>query len=402
MSNMQASPMYPKVPPNKKQRSNQGVPLRGGGRPSPVDAVGDATNDAVVRRRQTLQNLRQQQQRSATSTQSGLLAKARNLNFGGGPPLKSSLKSNGGTTSDGQPKMPNPRELGPRRESDIFPHVEKSPNQAKPIKISLPPADPIQIPNIAPLAASAGPPIRPTSAAGAPPISNASSIATPSVDPSTIARRLDFASGSKQAPPPPDRSKSAPPARPPPPPTPKLVQESPAVVMNAEPQDRVPRSGHPMSPTKEAMTSVSPRPSRQSRRPPPITPMMGDGPSQPGTTKSSSSSSRREFLSSMAEYADSPSASAKSKNSELKLIRELKKVHTDKEDAFRQVVRLREQIAKLQKQDRKEDENRQAEDFQQLVDLANRDGDRAALRFARERASSVKKTRRGMYPQVSV
>jgi hypothetical protein len=103
----------------------------------------------------------------------------------------------------------------------------------------------------------------------------------------------------------------------------------------------------------------------------------------------------------MRQYADSPSVSSKSKNSELQLIRELKKVHQDKEDAFRQVVRLRDQIHKLQKQDRKEEETRKAEEYQQLVELANRDGDRAALRWAREQASSSSKKKSSMYPQVS-
>jgi len=91
----------------------------------------------------------------------------------------------------------------------------------------------------------------------------------------------------------------------------------------------------------------------------------------------------------MHESADSPTTAAK-KASELDLIRQLKKVHQDKEDAFRQVVRLREQIQKLQKNDRVSQQDRKTQEFQNLVEMANHKGDRAALKWAREQASVTK------------
>ena len=103
-------------------------------------------------------------------------------------------------------------------------------------------------------------------------------------------------------------------------------------------------------------------------------------------------------MSTMHKAADSPVTAAK-QNSELHLIRELKKVHQDKEDAFRQVVRLREQIQKLQKHhDMMESQkaNGITPELQQLVEIADRNGDRAALRWAREQASSSK----GQNPKV--
>jgi hypothetical protein len=152
-------------------------------------------------------------------------------------------------------------------------------------------------------------------------------------------------------------------------------------------------------------TAVSPRHAGgQPQRPPPITPKLGEAPpaksraKTPPATAKSTTSTRRDFLSSMHKFPDSPSVASKSKNSELQLIRELKKVHQDKEDAFRQVVRLRERIENLKLQGVEE----KADEYQQLVELANRDGDGAAVRWAREKASSsVKKKKGSMYPQVS-
>lgn len=68
---------------------------------------------------------------------------------------------------------------------------------------------------------------------------------------------------------------------------------------------------------------------------------------------------------------------------ERELVSELKRVHQDKEDAFRQVVRLREQVQKLQ-----QSKSSPPQEFQQLVEKANRDGDRAALLWARKQVDS--------------
>ena len=79
---------------------------------------------------------------------------------------------------------------------------------------------------------------------------------------------------------------------------------------------------------------------------------------------------------------DSPGSAAK-QNSELELIKELKKAHRDKEDAVRQVVRLRDQVQQLQKSNR-EKTGTTPKEFQLLVEKADREGDRAALKWARE------------------
>lgn len=102
----------------------------------------------------------------------------------------------------------------------------------------------------------------------------------------------------------------------------------------------------------------------------------------------------------MYEAADSPATAAK-RNSELKLIRELKQVHQEKEDAFRQVVRLREQIQKLQKHhDFESQKERTAQELQHLVEIADRNGDRAALKWAREQATVTKSTTKGPFSKV--
>lgn len=75
---------------------------------------------------------------------------------------------------------------------------------------------------------------------------------------------------------------------------------------------------------------------------------------------------------------------------ERELISELKKVHQDKEDAFRQVVRLREQVQKLQKS-----KSSTQQEFQQLVEKADRDGDRAALLWARKQVDKSAKSDKG-------
>jgi hypothetical protein len=110
--------------------------------------------------------------------------------------------------------------------------------------------------------------------------------------------------------------------------------------------------------------------------------------------------SRKAFLSSMYEAADSPATAVK-RNSELKLIRELKQVHQEKEDAFRQVVRLREQIQKLQKhRDSESQRERTVQELQHLVEIADRNGDRAALKWAREQASASKSMTKGLFSKV--
>ena len=102
----------------------------------------------------------------------------------------------------------------------------------------------------------------------------------------------------------------------------------------------------------------------------------------------------------MYDSADSP-ATADKRNSELKLIRELKQVHQEKEDAFRQVVRLREQIQKLQKHhDFESQKGRTAEELQHLVEIADRNGDRAALKWARDKASASKSASNGPFGKV--
>ena len=146
-----------------------------------------------------------------------------------------------------------------------------------------------------------------------------------------IARRLDAAFAA-----PPSRAKSAPPARPPPPP-----------------------SNRPMA--AEAPPSTD---RNHAIRPSPITPTL---------------STRRNLLNNLRDMADSP------ESTDLRLIKELKKAKQEKEDAFRKVARLQEQMQQLQKQDRK------AKEIGTLLEVANKDGDRAAIQWARQQMSSTDK-----------
>jgi hypothetical protein len=397
--------------------------------PAPID-------DALTRRRIQLQDLKRQQNRT------DLLSKARNQlkPAGPGPPVlrRPSLKTNGG----GPPPMPSPdglaNGLGHRRESDIFPTVPKSPSEtnggngvanganafAPPITetttfmppvTSMPPvsvapstASMPLIPSmppvyVAPAIITSMPPITTTTsmmppvasarvavtaaaAAAPPPVVGAPTIhrsaTNTAVDDSpAIVRRLDFAADAT-------RTKSAPPVRRPPPPpaaAPTLAAEAPARVSSQQAS-----SNNIFSPAPVASSSVSSRNINRAQRPSPITPSLGGGGSMPSSTRSNGSAQPRQaFLSSMHESADSPTTAAK-KASELDLIRQLKKVHQDKEDAFRQVVRLREQIQKLQKNDRVSQQDRKTQEFQNLVEMANHKGDRAALKWAREQASVTK------------
>eukprot|EP00546_Thalassionema_frauenfeldii_P020970 CAMPEP_0178903834 /NCGR_PEP_ID=MMETSP0786-20121207/5368_1 /TAXON_ID=186022 /ORGANISM="Thalassionema frauenfeldii, Strain CCMP 1798" /LENGTH=685 /DNA_ID=CAMNT_0020575231 /DNA_START=85 /DNA_END=2141 /DNA_ORIENTATION=+ len=109
---------------------------------------------------------------------------------------------------------------------------------------------------------------------------------------------------------------------------------------------------------------------KSATRPEPIIPTIGDNKKQK----------------SLSLYSPKPPSTPH----ERELISELKKVHQDKEDAFRQVVRLREQVQKLQKS-----KSSPPQEFQQLVEKADRDGDRAALLWARKQVDKSAKSDKG-------
>ena len=60
---------------------------------------------------------------------------------------------------------------------------------------------------------------------------------------------------------------------------------------------------------------------------------------------------------------------------------ELKKAQQEKEDAFRKVARLQEQVQQLQKQDHSR------KDLEALVELADQRGNAAALQWAKSQIS---------------
>lgn len=165
--------------------------------------------------------------------------------------------------------------------------------------------------------------------------------------PAHIARRLDptFAAG---------RTKSAPARRPPPPPgPPQLVAEAPP---------RVERG-------------ATPRGQAAPQRPSPITPNLG-----PPKTPTEEGSARRNLLDNLRDMAESPGRTAPGSN-DLRLMKALKKAKQEKEDAYRKVARLQEKMQQLQKQDRK------SQEIEALVQVADRDGDRAAVKWARQQVT---------------
>ena len=97
------------------------------------------------------------------------------------------------------------------------------------------------------------------------------------------------------------------------------------------------------------------------------------------TTETPPSTVRRDFLRSMREFADSPGAEKGS--NQLRMMQELKKAQQEKEDAFRKVARLQEQVQQLQKQDHSR------KDLEALVELADQRGNAAALQWAKSQIS---------------
>lgn len=364
-----------------------------GSHPAPADHI----DDALTRRRKQLQELRRQQQKSdlLTKARSQLSSNAASLppsSIGHGPPLRSSLKPHQNVT------LNPPVSVG----NGALPTPSKSLQMPMPMPPPSIPRQYVDDPSM-----SSMPPTAPV-----PPIAIPSHSVVPSPASPEIVRRLNFApsaplssgndkssidtnteaSSSLQP-----RTEVAPPLVPEARPFPSEI--SPTVATTAVPKERLPSFA--------ATTSSSPRNSRPVR-PPPITPSFGGDTSitktsahppstTNGTIEPGPPASRQAFLSSMYEAADSPATAAK-RNSELKLIRELKQVHQEKEDAFRQVVRLREQIQKLQKHhDFESQKERTAQELQHLVEIADRNGDRAALKWAREQATATKSTTKGPF-----
>jgi len=162
----------------------------------------------------------------------------------------------------------------------------------------------------------------------------------------------------------------------PPPPTPRTKEVPPKKPLLS-------------STNNTSSTSASMNTSTRARRPSPIIPILGDKKPNNSSLSSSSQQHRNNRRQHYSVYATTPTAS--SSPHEAELLNELKKVHQDKEDAFRQVVRLREQVQKLSVPPAEAAE----EEFKRLVEKADREGESAALQWARqqvERSSSRKKT----------
>jgi hypothetical protein len=409
------------APPPKKLRSNESVIGQSRGNGPPMrERPADPIDDALTRRRKQLQELRRQQEKS------DLLSKARsqlrpeflNETSSVNSNWKPDLRINTGTPSTtSSPKtgipLPLPQNIGVaglRRENEVLPTMPKPTNASKlhyeslkvssnansqtPIRGRTPQKEALPENVISSMVSN-----HPTSTLSV--TSNTSAERKANFAPRTpeIVRRLSFA---PTIPPPesPTITGSSFPVR-----DTSPISQPPSLEPE-EPQNKSDSPTHfeakpSLLQKANGLTSASPRNSRP-QRPPPITPALKDQQMITATVKpsnpNSANSSRQAFLSTMRESADSPSTASK-RNSELELIRELKKVHQDKEDAFRQVVRLREQIQRLQRQETLQPNKSQ--ELQSLVDIANRNGDQAALQWAREQAA-VSTISKSIYPKVSV
>ena len=377
----------------------------------------DHIDDALTRRRKQLQELRRQQQKSdllsvarsqlsgsappvsnANSNSSGVSTRVPVQGGGGrGPPLRSSLKLNQNTTLNGPAAVPVPVPVSaPPLAASLPPptHFTPMPPPSIPQKVD---ESSITITEMPPTASV--PPTTVPPRAAEPVTATAPSPASPE-----IVRRLNFAASAPRM----DAKQTSALV-----PEPQSSHQEDALTATVA-ATAVPRRRDTSPSAASTTTSSSPRTSRPVR-PPPITPSLGDTSAttkaitllsqQPaattnGTIEPGPPASRQAFLSSMYDAADSPATAAK-RNSELKLIRELKQVHQEKEDAFRQVVRLREQIQKLQKHhDFESIKERTAQELQHLVEIADRNGDRAALKWAREQASGTKSASKGLFSKV--
>mmetsp|Transcript_39485 Transcript_39485/g.43680 ORF Transcript_39485/g.43680 Transcript_39485/m.43680 type:complete len:803 (+) Transcript_39485:115-2523(+) len=154
-------------------------------------------------------------------------------------------------------------------------------------------------------------------------------------------------------------------------------------------------AGVPPPPRKEELPKKPLLPASSStampRRPSPIIPLLGEKitTTQQQQQEQQNRNNRRQHYSAY-DTVSSPH--------EADLLNELKRVHQDKEDAFRQVVRLREQVQKLSAPPTIVESAE--EEFIRLVEKADREGERAALQWARqqvERSCSRKKNRQPMF-----
>ena len=344
-----ASPFQPVAPPSKKLRSSNEAPVRGGGR----DALSTATDDAIARRRAELRRL--QLMRSAQTPGGSkvgtkaddLMTQARTqLSGAGRPPVFSVPTSANKPSAPAPPRgsaIPQPQR-SIIRHSDIFPNVTKFAPSTEPPKPVATPAiqDDLELP---------------------PPTSEKKDEST-----KKVARKLETTfsktplAGNETTV---SRPKSAPPIRPPGPP-PKLVVETPILHDNR-------RTGTPLRP----LPITPSMPGNDSKKSPFVeTPETEDEKAKPPP-----STVRRDFLRSMRDFADSPGTDKAS--SQLRMMQELKMAQQDKEDAFRKVARLQEQVQQLQKEDHSKKE------LEVLVALAEERGDAAALQWAKSQVSGM-------------
>jgi len=426
--------MQPVAPPTKKMKAV-----------SENDKMDIETVDAVKKRREELNRLRQKQQMrthekttpggdkvTVTSSQ-GLLAHARSqLHASAGPPK----------TGNAPPAAPGAVPLGRARHSDIFPTVDKVARN-----LGEPPRS-----NKAPHPPRPGPMQGPPGGTGRP------------VEP--VVRRLDQSFGQGKSPSGASdaRAKSAPPARPPPPPPglPPLAQEFPAsttpsrsfaarpppltpaeskpsvekpllppplsssnkeaspsvltphaprgsaltppLILNPAKPVHSESSPIPQSPTvvesaqhaetqkstgKMAVANESAKPSTTFRAPAPVPfPVASFPPQQP----------RQELIRNLHQIAATPGKQestpepSKHESSLLRLEKEVREHEKAKADALRKVAVLEEQVQKLKEKGDPEEE------LGQLVQMADKEGEIAALQWARQKISGV--TPRSSTPQV--
>ena len=408
------SPMQPVAPPAKKIKAD-------------LDNV-----EAVRKRRDELNKLKQKQlMRTAEKTtpggtkvrmtsSQGLLAQARSQLDGQQPP---------GARPPAPPVPPGAVPLDRVRHSDIFPTVGK---------VAARVTEPPRAGNLPP------PP-------GAHPgYASPSRRQHQAVEP--VVRRLDqsFGQGKSPAPPPASRSRSAPPVRPPPPPgPPPLTKEAPEATPSRSFASRPPpvtpganpkaAPGElkipPMASSKE--TPPPPVSTPNGLPPPAVSPMIpppvssqpqivpektATQPSPPVTSgihqnvKPSSldlsqsapgqtmpptqepptavpQKPRQDLIRNLHQFADSPNAPAKAKteipkpsahgSSMLRLEKQVMEHEKEKAEALRRVAILEEQLQKLKEKGDPEEE------LGALVQMAEKEGDDAALQWARGRVAGT-------------
>ena len=397
------SPMQPVAPPSKKMKA---------------EGVNSDADSAHARRRQELQRLRERTGDKRTpggtkvqaSRTEGLLAQARSQLEGppaGLPPYSRSSA-----------KPPPGAPIDRVRQNDIFPSVQ---------------------PKISSRAPPPHPPARPN---GAVPTSDRGNVARRlefpqgRVSPAPVSGRVSPAPGRSSPALPGARAKSAPPSRPPPPPGPppaskEAPESTPTRGYSSRPPPVTPgppgsslkgppkpvetpkmSSAPAPAPTPIPVPSPAPQPVMTPGRPPspalasskpPATPPMsfsaGSSVKAPETvaqTKAPAAdgppptTTRKDMLRNLHQYADTPAKPETAPKEEadqttylLRLEKEMKEKEKEKAETLRKVAIMEDQLQKMKEQPNL------GEALTTVVQMAERDGEAAAIQYAKQRVSGL-------------